>query len=139
MTTLAAALDHICARLRDRALSVRVGAPTGETDLAIWPWRLAEVPSLRQTLPDHRAPRPSEPSRIALELHFLLVCREADDAVSKLILAHSALAEAPVAQVDGMSFQVLAESIATEELAALFTAAGVRLTLSSAYVMRSAG
>jgi hypothetical protein len=74
---------------------------------------------------------------IVLELRFLLVSnKDSEDAVHALTLAQTILAQSPVMQVSDTPVQIVSESLAPDHLAALFTAAGIRLSLSGAYVAR---
>ena len=138
MSQLATALDLIAAGLRAQGLAVRIGAPTGEEDLALWPWQLVLAPTLRATAAQAQAQLQSPPNQHGLELRFLLVCKDAQSAVATLQAAHSFLEQTPVLQADDTFFQVHSTSLAPEVLAAVFMAAGVKLTLSSGYVLRSA-
>ncbi|MDR7418238.1 MAG: hypothetical protein QN178_04945 [Armatimonadota bacterium] len=106
-------------------------------DLSIWPWQLVLVPGPRATPIGGGTRAAFDPDRLALELRFLLVCKDADDAVAKLTLAHAVIVQAPVVQVDGVNVQVVSETLAPADLSALFAAAGIKLSLSSAYVLRS--
>jgi hypothetical protein len=138
MSILSSALDLICTGLRAQGLSVKVGAPHGEVDVALWPYYLVEPPALRGAPLDDGRSEPGYPDPLPrlLELHFLLICPDREDAVSNLIQARAVLSATPVLTVGGATVQLLPAHLPTTELAALFTAAGIPLSLSSAYLMR---
>jgi hypothetical protein len=139
MNHLATALDHIVARLRAEGLTVRLGIPTGDEDLAVWPWQLLEPPHSRAA-PSRDPLHPNSTDESSgLEVRFILASKDAPNAVANLTTAHASLVRTPVLQFSGKNYQLLAESLPPETLAALFSAAGTKLTLSSAYVLRSAG
>jgi hypothetical protein len=54
-----------------------------------------------------------------------------------LLRARRVLTETPVLEVDAARVEVVSSHLAPADLAALFTAAGIRLSLCSAYVMRA--
>ena len=136
MNSPASVLLTVGSLLRDHGLSVRLGAPTGETDVAIWPWQLVAAPPL--TTPPISRQHPGQPSRQSepIELRILLISSGADDSVEKLTLAHSVLLDSPVIQVGSSTCQVVAMDLALSDLTALFTAGGFKLTLSCAYAVR---
>jgi hypothetical protein len=138
MNSPASILLSVESLLRAHGLSVRLGAPTGETDIAIWPWQMVVAPRL--AVPPIGGLRPGQPNRQAeaIELRLLLISSGAEDSVEKLTLAHSVLLDSPVIQVGGSTCQVVATDLAPSELAALFTAGGFKLTLSCAYTVRLA-
>ncbi|MCP9469533.1 MAG: hypothetical protein NNA31_05980 [Nitrospira sp.] len=136
-SALAAALKQLCRRLRDHGLSVKLGAPGDDSDLALWPWQLTPGSSPRSAPVGGSAPTLSAPTPIVLELRFLLVSNKAsEDAVHALTLAQTILAQSPIMQVSDTPVQIVSEALAPDHLGALFTAAGICLSLSSAYVAR---
>lgn len=136
-SALAAALKRLCQRLHDHGLSVQIGAPGDDSDLALWPWQLTPGSSPRSAPASSSAPTLSAPTPIVLELRFLLLSnKDSENAVQALTLAQMILAQLPVIQVSDTPVQIVSESLAPDHLAALFTAAGISLRLSSAYVAR---
>ena len=139
MNALKSALDLIALNLRSIGFSVQLGVPTGEADLAVWPWHLRLAPLPGQAPINGRPRTPANSLQARLELQFLLVCKDTPDAVATMTQGILALETTPVLQVGGESLQLMETTLTAEELAALFSAAGVRLVLSSAYVLRGTG
>lgn len=139
MSPLAAALDSIRTLLQERGLHIEPGVPEGEADLMILPWQLATEHRLQSNMPGHPQPEDAEGGRLPLILRFLLICRDPVQGADKLALAHALLSSSPVIHVEGANCRLLSETLSPGDLAALFTAAGIPLSLSSAFVLHVDG
>lgn len=136
MDTTTAALHLLRTRLDEAGFQVRVGTPDTDAALTLWPWQLAESAVLRGGAPGFGGGPTAGPAAPAFELRLLLVAPDTADAVSLLTRAHAVLSASPVVPVGEVTCHLHATTLTTTELAALFTAAGRPLRLSSAFVLR---
>ncbi len=139
MNPLEAALDSIRCLLQERGLRTGTGVPDGETDLVIRPWQLAPVHRLHSDLPGQHSSGDPEGPPMPFTLRFLLISSDSGQGVGKLALAHTLIMRNPVIHVEGAVCRVLSETLSPGDLAALFTAAGIPLSLSSAFVLHVDG
>ncbi len=129
------------------SLRVRLGSPVfiGRPDktvgIYIWPWRAVANPSRR------RIPPPKPGSGVAagrgapdLHVHFLLLAAPANshDGLVNLEAAQKAIHDNPILNLDatGVRLEVVEESIPPGDLASVFMAARLELTICLAYVLR---
>jgi len=130
------------------SLRVRLGSPVliGRPDKAVtgiyvWPWRAVVNPTRRNIPP----PKPGSgvvAGRGApdLEVHFLLLVTPAKtyEGLVALEAAQRAIHDNPILNLDatGARLEVVEESIPPGDLAAIFMAAKLELTICLAYVLR---
>ena len=135
---LASDLNALCDWLHTRiGVHVAIGRPDKALPgVYIWPWRVVASPafptagSKGQLIP-HIAP---------LNVYFLLLATPAvtPEGLSNLESAQQELFDHPVFNTDGAQFQVITDtSITVSDLAAVFTAAKLELTICFAYVLQS--
>jgi hypothetical protein len=78
------------------------------------------------------------PRQSVVEVSFLVLVSPAGSVgkAGQVIQAHRALLENPVFSVSGSTFEVVAQPLEVAALAALFTAAQLKLSLCTNYVLR---
>lgn len=137
MTNIAAALAALCTLLKDKAgLSVAVGRPAGAVGIHIWPWQL--VPTTGAMSPPLVRPAPGEgagPVSRPMELRVLLVSSGTQAAIDELSRAHRVLVDDPVLQLGDSRIQIVPSPLSAADLAAIFTAGQVPLSLSSSFTL----
>jgi hypothetical protein len=130
--------DSLRARLGS---PVFLGRPDKAVGLYIWPWRAVTNPS-RRNLP---LPKPGSggvagPRAPDLDVHFLLLPSPANnhDGLARLEAARKAIDDNPILNLEatGVRLQVIEESIPPADLASVFIAAKLELTICLAYVLR---
>jgi len=136
MTNIAAALAALCTLLKDKAgLAAAVGRPAGAVGIHIWPWQM--VPSAAAVAPP--AVRPpgagAVPVSRPMELRVLLVSSGTQAAIDDLSRAHRVLVDNPVLQVGDAAIQIVPSPLSAADLAAVFAAGEVPLTLSSSFTL----
>lgn len=100
-------------------------------ELLLWPYRLSEG-RLGNALPPRDSPGQTRPAP-AQDIHLLAIAGDPD----LLGRARQAVHDAPVLGDGGRVLQVVCETLDTETLCRLFTAAGQPLRLALALVLRS--
>ena len=130
---LQAVRDYLRSRLD---LDVAVSRPNDAVPgLYVWPWRMVPKPESRN-LPTHLA---SGAGLLSLRVHCLLLITPADipGTISKLDLAARAIQEQPILEHSSGSLRLTLETIEPQNLAALFLAARLQLTLSLPFTLES--
>jgi len=136
MTNIAAALAALCTLLKDKAgLSAAVGRPAGAVGIHIWPWQL--VPSTGAMSPPLVRPPSGGPGPVSwpMELRVLLVSSGTQAAIDDLSRAHRVLVDDPVLQLGDSRIQIVPSPLSAADLAAIFTAGRVPLSLSSSFTL----
>ena len=133
--TLASALSALCAMLR-----AQTGAPVilGRPDqrvpgIYVWPWNLdrslssAAAPTPLATALDG----PTTSANTSQNIHFLLFASPTltADGLSKLDGARQAIFDHPILNVDGTNAKITLSPLDPRDLAILFVAASMRLTI----------
>jgi hypothetical protein len=136
---LLADLNGFCDWLRPRVSeNVAVGKPDNAVpSLYIWPWRIA-VDSPTKNLPAPYKPREASViARPIYHVHFLLLATPTDSpaGLANLEIAQQAIHDNPILDAAGYSVQVIQETISVRDLAAIFMAAKLELTICFAYVL----
>jgi hypothetical protein len=141
MSMLTSALAAICDMLGTQtAAEVFLGLPDNNAPgIYVWPWRLGQnvvsknAPPVRTTPPDIRPPVASD-----VTIHFLVLVKPAltADGLSKLDAARQAILDHPILNVDGKDTELLITSLSHPDLAALFTAASLPLTICLSATLR---
>lgn len=139
--SLGSSLIIVSDRLRSR-LGVRVALGRPDNAVAgiyIWPWRIVPDPAAKNSPPE--PPSNSAPADLQIfNIHFLLFAVPSGtvEALSMLDSAQKAVFETPVFDVSGSRFRaVLDPGLNTANLAALFIAARLELTLCLPFVLQS--
>jgi hypothetical protein len=116
---------------------VQVGRPLDAfTGLVLWPWRIADVSSARNNLPTHRTAGNVTRPQAIVEISFLLLA--SNGPANAVLQAHRTLLENPVVNGNGNSLRIAVQQLSIEELAAIFTAAQMKLSLCSNYALQLA-
>ena len=122
-------LNALCDYLRDRLeMNVTAGRPDANVPgVYVWPWRIVPKPEIRNSLPQPR----SGPAVVSFRVNCLLLITPADtlESLAKLDLAGQAIQANPILEGAAGPLRVMLDPIGTEELAALFMAARLQLTL----------
>src|SRR5688572_4562040 len=128
-------LNAVCEYLRSRLdLDVSVGRPNEAVPgLYVWPWRIVPKPENRN-MPRHQK---SGLGILSFRVHCLLLITPADtlETISKLALAGRAIQEKPILEGSAGSLRLTLETIEPEDLATLFLAARLQLTLCLAFLL----
>ena len=137
MTNIAAALAAICSLLKDKAgLTAAVGRPSGAVGIHIWAWQL--LPSAAAiAAPPVRLPSGGGAGPVSrpMELRVLLVSPSTQAAIDDLSRAHQVLVDNPVLQLGDTRVQIVPFPLSAADLAAVFTAGRVTLSLSSSFTL----
>ena len=142
MMTLTSQLNALCDLLRKQTkLSVVLGRPNEKARaIYVWPWRILPVAESRA--PD-RAPGTSPVPALssqAMDIRFLLIATPtlSQKGLDSLDLARQILIDHPVLDTPGARLTVTPDSsLSASDLAALFTAAKLPLTICAEFSMRS--
>ena len=122
-------LNTLCDYLRGRlAMNVAGGRPDENVPgIYVWPWRIVPKPEIRNSLPHSH----SGPGVVSFRVNCLLFITPADtlESLAKLDLAGQAIQANPILEGAAGRLRVTLDPIGTEELAALFIAARLQLTL----------
>jgi hypothetical protein len=133
--SLDADLNAVCDYLRSRLdLNVAVGRPNEAVPgLYVWPWQIVPKTEARNLPPRQGSGR----SLLSFRIHCLVLITPADtlETVSKLDLAGKVLQENPIVEGPASLVRVTLDTIAPGDLAALFSAARLQLTLCHAFVL----
>lgn len=128
-------LKAVCDYLRSRVdLEGAVSRPNDAVPgLYVWPWRIVPKPENRN-MPRHQQ---SGLGLISFRVHCLLLITPADtlETCAKLDLAGQAIQEKPILEGSAGSLRLTLETIEPDDLAALFLAARLQLTLCLAFVL----
>ena len=136
MTNVAAALGALCGLLKDKAgLSAAVGRPAGAVGIHIWAWQLLPSPAAMAPPPMRPTGGGGGPVSRPMELRVLLVSSGTQAALDDLARAHQVLVDNPVLQISDSRVQIVPSSLSAAELAAVFTAGQVPLSLSSSFTL----
>jgi hypothetical protein len=139
--TLADLFVAVCDLLQRRTgAQVILGLP-GESDsgVFVWPWRLAQNPNVRNA-PQHNG-RPDGPGQAKTsyrDVYFLIVVRPALTPAGLALLdaAQCAIAQEPALCIGEESVQLLLDTPATNDLAQVFLAAHIPLSICLSVVVR---
>jgi len=135
---LLADLNGFCDWLRARVSEdVAVGKPdNGVPSLYIWPWRIA-VDSPENLPPPYKPREVSVSGTPIYHVHFLLLATPTDSpaGLANLEIAQQAIHDNPILDAAGHSVQVIQETISVRDLAAIFMAAKIELSICFAYVL----
>ena len=135
MTTLETALTRIASLLREKTgVDVAIGSPAGVSDLYIWPWQISELPGRKAE--GSRSSGDGSPPEYFVQMKFLLIAGRGDASVQSIALANKALYETSKLLVAENEVLVNQAPLASQELAAIFTAAGIRLVLHTSYAIQ---
>ncbi len=128
-------LKAVCDYLRSHLdIDVAVGRPNeAEPGLYVWPWQIVPKTETRNLPPRQGSGR----SLLSFRIHCLLLITPTDtlETVSKLDLAGKVLQENPIVEAPGSLVRVTLDTMAPGDLAALFSAARLQLTLCHAFVL----
>lgn len=127
-------LNTLCDYLKGRLeMNVIAGRPDENVPgLYVWPWRIVPKPEIRNALPRNPGRGGSN-----FRMHCLLFVTAADtrETIAKLELAGQAIEADPILEGSAGPLRVMLETITTEELASLFMAARLQLTLCLSLVL----
>lgn len=128
-------LKAVCDYLRSRLDLEVVAARPNEAvpGLYVWPWRILPKPENRN-MPRNQK---SGLSILSFRVHCLLLITPPDtlETISKLDLAGRAIQERPILEGSTGSLRLTLETIEPQDLAALFLAARLQLTVCLAFVL----
>lgn len=137
--TLVPALTALCESLGTQTgATVSLGRPDDSaTGIYVWPWKLEEN-SASRSLPPRRSPGVVMPAQDAMGVHVLVLVRPAltPGGLALLETARRAIHDQPVLNVSGKRVHILFEPLSHAELAALFGAAGLPLTICLSVLLR---
>lgn len=129
---LGAVVSALCEMLtKQTGMLVRPGPENNTSGVFVWPFMLEEDGSSRN-LPVRTIPGGSlESPTVATVLRFLVLVRPALTIadLSKLDLARRAMLEHPILDIDGKNARISLSREPLSDLAALFTAASMPLTI----------
>jgi hypothetical protein len=134
---LASDLNALCDWLHaGLGVPVALGKPDESLPgVYIWPWRVVASPAI----PAGGSEGQLRPHIAPLNVYFLLLTTPSltPEGLSNLESAQQAMLDHPVFDTDGAQFQVLPDTgITVSDLAAVFTAAKLELTICFAYVLQ---
>ena len=128
-------LKAVCDYLRSRLeMEVVVGRPNEAVPgLYVWPWRMVPKAENRNFAPRQE----SGTGILSFQVHCLLLVTPVDtlETIATLDLAGRAIQENPIVESSGGLLRLTLEPIRSEDLAALFLAARLQLTLCLAFVL----
>ena len=133
LATLVALLHGHC------RIPVALGRPDGATPgLHVWPWRLSENLAARNVPRPRRPNGEREATPPATQIHFLVLASPilAPAGLDALAAARTALLETPLLEIPGDRYSIDLEPLATADLAAVFSAAGLPLQLCLSGLLR---
>jgi hypothetical protein len=106
--------------------------------LAIWPWRVLDVASARNVRPTLKASGVVTNRQAIVEVSFLLLASPAgaEGPATQLLDAHRTLLENPIISGNDSNFRMVVQQLSVEELAAIFTAAQLKLSLCTNYSLQ---
>ena len=134
--TIEAVLDAVVSLVRQADPAAVVGVPdAASAGLCVWPWRVVQAPASAGSLP-----RPGQPRAVTSDLQLLVLPRSASSTIDLAALDRTlALITAlPVLRTTTGTVQLtIGSGLAHADLAALFTAAGIPMTLAVEVVARS--
>ncbi len=134
---IASDLNSFCDWLHTQVNApVMMGRPDeGVRGLFVWPWRIVPQSHAPNFPPGEQSARPE-----VFEIHFLVLAQPAlsTEGLGKLEAAQRAIAEYPVIEAGERQLRILADtSLATSDLAQLFLAAQLPLTLCLPCVLQT--
>jgi hypothetical protein len=134
MITIVSALEALCDMLRAKiGGEVIIGRPDDAVaGIYVWPWKLDENRSFRNLRPDIIDPATkSSHQTFSLNIYFLMLVRPAltSDGLSRLGDIHQAMFNNPILSVDGTSVALIHYELSTDQLASIFSAASIPLTV----------
>lgn len=131
--TLAPALTAVCDMLSTRTgEQVILGCPDdGVPGIYVWPWRLEENAPSRKVSPRTHPDGIRTLQAATMSVSFLMLVRPAltPDGLSKLDAARQAILDNPILDVAGNNAKIVFSPLTHRDLAALFTAASLPLTI----------
>jgi len=134
------ALASIAALLKSSLGSeVKVSRPSQDlTGLVVWPWRVFDNTNALTNKPIRNPDGTISQPQISVEVSFLVLASPAgsDDNINELLKAHQVLLQNPVISVRGSNLQIIAQPLSTVDLTAVFSAAQLKLSLCTNYVVR---
>jgi hypothetical protein len=138
--SIPATLSALCEMLHARTgVNVILGRPDEATSgLYVWPWLLEEDSHARNLSPAIGGGANSARQPPSQNIHFLVIAAPAltAEGLSRLDQARQALWDNPVLTVEGVTVRVTISTLETEQLAAVFQAAGIPLTLCLSATVR---
>jgi len=143
MMNIASALTALCDMLHARTgVDVVLGRPDDTASgIYVWPWRLSED-ALPRNLPKSRGEAASSTHPVAdLMVDFLVVVRPAltVDGLSRLVEAREAMIDNPILSVDGTRVRIILHPLTADQLAAVFSAAAIPLTVCVSATLKGSG
>lgn len=140
--TLVPALTALCESLGTQTgAAVSLGRPDDSaTGIYVWPWKLEEI-TVSRALSPRRAPGGATAApQDAMGVHVLVLVRPAltPGGLTLLETARRAIYDQPVLNVAGKRVQILFEPLSHADLAAVFGAAGLPLTICLSVLLRDA-
>jgi len=142
MMTITSQLNALCDFLRKQTkVSVVLGRPNEKARaIYVWPWRILPVAESRApTRAPGTSPAPVLPSQ-PMDIRFLLIATPTlgQKGLDSLDLARQILIDHPVLDMPGERLTVTPDSsLSASDLAALFTASKLPLTICAEFNMRS--
>jgi hypothetical protein len=137
---LTSGLTSLCDMLRTQTgAQVILGCPVdGAAGIYVWPWKLEEDVQLRNAAVGTNPVGMRAPAASARNVNFLVLVRPAltPDGLSKLDEARQAILDHPILQVGGQNIRIILSPLAVDELAALFSAASIPLTICLSATLR---
>ena len=137
---LASALTAFCDTLRTQTgAQVILGRPNDRArGIYVWPWRLEENVSPRVAPPRTNPDGSGTLEASAMNIHFLVLVRPplTSDGLSKLDAVRQAILDHPILDVAEKRAQIIFSPLAHHDLAALFTAASLPLTICLSATLR---
>ena len=141
--TLASFLHSICDLLGNRlGVPVVIGAPNNDSaGVFLFPWKISPNTLIRNSPPVRPGPATTPGSTTYFDVHILVLTRPAltGDGLSQLESASRAILESPIITVGTEQAELLFESLSNADLAAIFSAAGMPLSVCLSVMGRGIG
>ncbi len=137
---LATQLESVCELLRPHVtVPVRIGRPDEATAAVhVWPWRMSVNPAPRRPPTTGAVDRGEAARPQLLQVHLLVFATPAltTEGLALLDKAQQILFDNPLVPTEDGQIRLLADTgLSAGELAAVFQAAGLPLTLCAAFVL----
>ena len=135
------ALAAIAAQIQSSTgINVQVARPAEAiTALVIWPWKVSDSPFSINSLPPRQNPTGVHAHRpVVVEVSFLMLASPdgSIDRADELLQAHRALLDNPEISSGDGSCRVVVKQLSVTDLAEVFTAAQLRLSLCTNYSLQ---
>jgi len=135
-TALAAVRDMLAAQTGDQVILARPDDTLAA--IYVWPWFVQEDPRLRQSSAPANSPGgiALTPASASVQLLVLVWPALTSDGLTRLDAARQAILDHPILHVAGRNVQPVMNSLSAADLAAIFVAASLPLTICLSATVR---